>query len=156
MTDIKVNVAMESLELTSRKAVTGEIYFESNGTYFPELHWNDFIIVVLNWWLRVIQKIYISNVGITDEFLFMDGPFLVRGCKVSQETIHMDFIKSQLKGETILFSSNCRIGSFSDSVLATAKKIVAEVDNRKWDANELDKLRISIRVLSERKDRDFL
>lgn len=145
MIDVKVNVALESLELTSSKAITGEIYFESTNGYFPELHWNDFVVAILIWWIESIGRIKKATVGESDEFLFMDGPYLVRGRKIDQNRMHMDFIKSQLKGEKILSSMNCDVSSFGESVLTTAKRVVAEINKRKWEANELDKLNIAIK-----------
>ena len=148
MIDVKVNAAVESLELTSSKAITGEIYFESTNGYFPELHWNDFVVVILIWWIEAIERIEKATVGESDEFLFMDGPYLVRGCKIDQNRMHLDFIKSQLKGEQILSSMNCDVSSFGESVLTTAKRVVAEINKRKWEANEIDKLNIAIKRYS--------
>jgi hypothetical protein len=152
MTDIKVNVALESLTLSSRKAVTGEIYFENIEGDFPGLHWNDFVVVILHWWIEAIYRIEKAPVGEVAEFLFMDGPYLVRGCKIDQNIIQLDFIKSQLKGEQILSSVNCDISSFEKSVLTTAKKVVAEINKRKWVANELDKLNVAVKRYSRMHD----
>lgn len=148
MTDVKVNVALESLALTNRKAITGEIYFENIDGYFPEIHWNDFVVVILNWWIEAINRIKKAAVGESDEFLFMDGPYLVRGCKIDQNIMRMDFVKSQLKGEKVISSMNCDVSSFGGSVLATAKRVVTEINKRKWEVNELDKLSIAIKRYS--------
>ena len=148
MDNVKVNVEIESLALTSSKAITGEIYFESTDGCFPEIHWNDFVVVILIWWIEVIGRIKKAAVGESDEFLFMDGPYLVRGCKIDQNIMRMDFVKSQLKGEQILSSMNCDVSSFGESVLTTAKRVVAEINKRKWEANELDKLRSAIKRYS--------
>lgn len=148
MTDVKVHVVLESLALTSRKAITGEVYFENNDEYFPEIHWNDFVVVILNWWIEAIERIEKATVGESDEFLFMDGPYLVRGYKIDQKIMRMDFVKSQLQGELIVSSINCNFSSFGESVLITAKRVVAEINKRKWEANELDKLNIAIKRYS--------
>ncbi len=148
MDDVKVNVALESLALTSRKAITGEIYFENAEGYFPDIHWNDFVVVILDWWIEAIDRIEKATVGETDEFLFMDGPYLVRGYKIDSNIMRMDFIKSQLQGEIVLSSINCEVSKFFDSVLIAAKRIVAEINKRKWETNELDKLCIAIKRYS--------
>jgi len=148
MIDVKVNVALESLELTSSKAITGEIYFENTNGYFPELHWNDFVVVILIWWIEAIERIEKATVGESDEFLFMDGPYLVRGYKIDQKIMRMDFVKSQLQGELIVSSINCNFSSLGESVLTTAKRVFAEINRREWDANGLDKLNIAIKRYS--------
>lgn len=144
MTDVKVNVALESLALTNRKAITGEIYFENMDGDFPERHWNDFVVVILNWWFEAIDRVKKATIGESDEFLFMDGPYLVRECKIDQNIMRMDFIKSQLKGERIFSSMNCDVNSFGESLLITAKRVVVEINKRKWEVNELDKLSSAI------------
>ena len=143
MIDVKVNVALESLALTNRKAITGEIYFENMDGDFPERHWNDCVVVILNWWFEAINRVKKAAVGETDEFPFMDGP-LVRGCKIDQNIMRMDFIKSQLKGKRIFTSMNCDVNSFGESLLITAKRVVVEINKRKWEVNELDKLSSAI------------
>ncbi|MGL5255467.1 MAG: hypothetical protein ACRC76_00405 [Proteocatella sp.] len=144
MTDVKVNVALESLALTNRKAITGEIYFENMDGDFPERHWIDFVVVILNWWFEAIDRVKKATIGESDEFLFMDGPYLVRGCKIDQNIMRMDFIKSQLKGERSFSSMNCDVNSFGESLLITAKRVVVEINKRKWEVNELDKLSSAI------------
>lgn len=149
MMDIKVGVEVKTLHLMHSRAVTGEIYFEDDGFYFPELHWNDFIIEILNWWIKVTKKITTSNIGASDEFLFKDGPFLVRACKLDQDIMRMDFIKRQLSGEIIMDCTDCKISRFSHSLLVAAKKVLEEINERKWEANELDNLRNALRGMTE-------
>lgn len=64
MFDFKVIVTIDSLELTRHNAVTGEICFRKDEVSIPELHWDDFVVVVLNWWIEAINRIKTSNIGV--------------------------------------------------------------------------------------------
>lgn len=149
MPEILIKVKTDSLNMgeSTSRLVTGEICFMVGDIFFPEIRWNDFVVVILNWWLDNIKKLRNSAIGTSCDFKFMDGPFLVRGLKIEPDTIRMTFIKGRLKGEDILLSVNCNMENLADSLLKAAKEVIKEVNNRKWETKEIDDLRKIIKLL---------
>ena len=56
-----------------RGSVTGVVYFEfSTDRQFPVAGWNDFVVVVANWWRAALEQLREGRAEV--DFLFMDGP----------------------------------------------------------------------------------
>ena len=144
MSEVAIRIAVESLELSRSKALTGEICFEVGEVYFPDQRWNDFVVVILNWWIKAVSRIKNSKNGVSEELLFMDGPYLVRACKTNQCLMHMEFIKRALDGEEVFLSVDCDINKFTESLVESAKRLLKEIENRKWEVRELEKLRVGV------------
>jgi len=46
-----------SIDFSKSQAVTGVVFFDFGSFQFPEKGWNDFIVVVLSWWLIALKRI---------------------------------------------------------------------------------------------------
>jgi hypothetical protein len=57
--------------------ISGVIYFDFGDYQFPEIEWNDFVVVILGWWLEAAIRL---SKGLTsnEDLKFMDGPLQVR------------------------------------------------------------------------------
>ena len=68
------NVNEQSISQSDAGAVLGLISIQIHEHIFPESNWNDFIVVVLNWWTKEIVSLCLEN---QDKAVceFMDGPF---------------------------------------------------------------------------------
>jgi hypothetical protein len=65
-----------TLRQSKRGSVTGVVYFDFGANQqFPVAGWNDFVIVVANWWVAALQQIVEGQIGV--EFRFMDGPYWI-------------------------------------------------------------------------------
>lgn len=60
-------IDLDSLEESGSK-ITGIIFLQLGERAFPEERWNDFVAVILSWWLAAIKNH-------KNEFFFMDGSF---------------------------------------------------------------------------------
>lgn len=69
--------------------VTGTIYWDVEGSCFPDTSWNDFIIIIINWWTDAICRI-INHQSLTEAFDFMDGPYFIK-CRVKNDCICLTF-----------------------------------------------------------------
>lgn len=84
-----------SIEMSNRNSITGEIYFQMGDSFFPELNWNDFIVVILTWWNESIQLLEASDIRSSQDFNFMDGPFYVQAVK--KDSLHISLNFTQVK-----------------------------------------------------------
>lgn len=77
MTTIRLVVEQDSLEVSPHGAVTGRIYFRLDADAFPDWAWNDFVLIVVGWWVHTVLQLG-SDSCTEVELMFMDGPFTVR------------------------------------------------------------------------------
>ncbi len=65
-----------TLQQNKRGSVTGVVYFEFNpDQQFPVAGWNDFVVVIANWWRAALEQI--SEGQREAKFPFMDGPYWI-------------------------------------------------------------------------------
>lgn len=139
---IEIKVNEESLAIGSNisKSITGEIYFDIGGKIFPELRWNDFVVIILTWWIQSLSKLMISDIGTTCEFQFMDGPFVVRGMKAEDNIVDLEFVQQKFKNEKKFFKVRCSIEQFKNSLMFTSRKVIKLIKKKKWDTKEIREL----------------
>jgi len=111
---------MDSYEYReSRDSLTGVVFWTFNGKSFPEDRWNDFVLVLANWWLNSV-KILRSGKG--TRFDFMDGPFRIN-CKHVRGLVYCEFLDTrrerQIDGEWV-----GSLKEISDAILEYAKAVL--------------------------------
>ncbi|MCP4256384.1 MAG: hypothetical protein GY774_02525 [Planctomycetes bacterium] len=113
---INIRLKRETIEVRrSDGMTTGEIWFEIGEDAFPEESWNDFVVIILSWWIESLNN-FIIGVMKEIEFSFMDGPFTIVGSQNPDGLIYLKAVEERLKGE------ECRITFISD--VATLKSIL--------------------------------
>jgi hypothetical protein len=67
-------------------SVTGVVYFDFGSVgQFPMFRWNDFVVVVLTWWMAALEEL---NLGSEQAcFRFMDGPYWITGIAQGQNIL---------------------------------------------------------------------
>jgi hypothetical protein len=74
--DVRIIFNPGTLHQGKKGSVTGVVYFEfSSDRQFPVAGWNDFVIVIANWWLAALQ-LTVQGQAETD-FRFVDGPYWI-------------------------------------------------------------------------------
>lgn len=146
---IEVIVNKESLKINKSGAITGEIFFSINGRFFPEFAWWDFPIIILTWWFQALLELRNTQIAATSDFLFMDGPYFVRGINIGENKIKMTFAKRQLGGEKVYWSVNCSFGELQKSLLTTAKAVLKTLNQKKWDTSDTWELKRLVATFSK-------
>jgi hypothetical protein len=75
MEPFQIIIDQGSLEL-AQGAITGKIHVSNTKNAFPEPEWNDFVVVILGWWLDAAAQIFDGRKR-DGLFQFMDGPFSI-------------------------------------------------------------------------------
>ena len=52
----------------------GDIFFEFEKGFFPGENWNDFILIILDWWINAVLDLVDKK---KTELDFMDGPYAI-------------------------------------------------------------------------------
>jgi len=138
--NVEIKVDLESLNKSIN--ITGIIYFEIDFyRYYPDENWSDFVVIILSWWIKSMKALILSKIGRTYEFNFMDGSPVVLAKKISNEDIELTCYD-----EGILI---CNIKQLRDSLLSTSKKVLREIDRKKWESDEIEELQ-SLTISLER------
>jgi len=137
---IDIRVSEQSFELSQSK-ITGEICFVIDNQFFPEQNWNDFVVVILSWWLESLMKLILSDDGSSYDFSFMDGPLLVRGKKIDNDIINLEFVRKKLNGDEIQLTARCSVNELRESLIGAARKTVKILEAKMWVTEETRKLR---------------
>ena len=83
---ISVACPIDSLEQSSDGRVSGIIFWDFNGTPFPEVGWFDFPARTMSMWINAIYRLQ-SNASSVESCHFMDGPFVIRVEEVGSRAI---------------------------------------------------------------------
>lgn len=72
----EVIVIRDSLQKISSCLIHGTIFLKRGAENFPTYGWNDFVTVILEWWLRALLPLFLGEAKHA-ELLFMEGPYKV-------------------------------------------------------------------------------
>ena len=118
--------------------VFGNVYFEGKECVFPDKDWNDFIIIIVNWWSLALKKL-LKNGTLSEELLFMDGPFSVKINYLEEDYFDLFFFEQ----DKISGTSKVKIYYFINEFLKEVNSLIRHIDSFKWDSNEIRDLKIN-------------
>lgn len=124
---MEVRVQTESLALSSSGMITGEIFLEANGAFFPELRWSDFPVVILSWWLEALATV---SAGAVVECRFMDGPFLFRVSPLPDRMCRVELVGGQSAPLQL------PLPQLQSSVRSAASAVLAACNSNGWRSQD--------------------
>lgn len=119
----------------TRGHVTGPLFVDINGYAFPHSTWDDFVVIVMGWWLSAVlpdAHRYAANVRLQ----FMDGSYHIEICDSTSEHVLKCFSNDRLVRTETRFSMN----SLRDSCLESARLLVRHCQSRNWSDGDIDHL----------------
>jgi len=142
---IELIIAPSSFRLSgdgrnSSHQVFSEIYFQLDGKFFPEKSWDDFVVVILNWWIGNILSIVNQKDGEV-RCDFMDGPFFF---KVSMFGVYFSicFVDNRSDNNKVVFQDKIHALDFMRILRKAANlvlRLAAEIKISHHDLTELKK-----------------
>jgi hypothetical protein len=135
-----VKIDASTLSLSPSGAITGNIYIKTDCFLYPEESWNDFVVVILNDWIKSIENIYQG--GGEEHLFFMDGPFFIKAA-LEKSHVRLLFHSDGQKIKSIVIDAKKNI--FVESLFESAKEIIEECKKRKWNGKEIIDLEKSLR-----------
>lgn len=118
--------------------IFGNIYFESDTVIFPEKGWNDFIIIVLNWWSSSLLNL-IERKSIIEEFDFMDGPLSIEFRYLDDNIYKVRFLSKNKEVK----SENIDLNQFYSNFVKLLNSLIRYTKEQGWKGEELNKLNIN-------------
>jgi hypothetical protein len=119
-----------------RDPATAAIWLALGAKVFPEQGWDDFVVVILAAWMRVVADVLR---GAKDrEFVhFMDGPYEVEVSAVSQSKLRLRAIEDR---DTEVIAAEVNAVPLVESLLAAAQELIAECKKRGHATRDVDNL----------------
>ena len=138
--NIDVVVDINSLRLGTRN-ITGEVFLRINRDAFPETRWNDFVVIILGWWLRCLRELGTSG-GIGDETVlyFMDGPFRLAVRKIADGGVTITGVLETQTTRHEVLKATCQLRDLLTPILTSAELVHRECDNRGWKTDDSETL----------------
>jgi hypothetical protein len=133
----------DSIQRSSSGQITAKLCLRIGGQYFPDEHWDDFAVVVLQWWLT--QAVYMLS-GQRDLVLrFMDGPFECRLERLDDARLSVKLYKSgSLDGA---FDEVFSIESIIAELTRAAEAVLGVCKALGWTSPETDALQFSLEAV---------
>jgi len=128
---MRLNFNNETLNISSRKVITGVISIEvCRERFFPEQNWNDSMIVILNSWLQNIIDM-INGEQNEAQFVFFDGPF---SFVIKQENVgcQIEFFQNSISIQSLKIDFD----EFAYHLLKSCREILQEINIRMWESDE--------------------
>ena len=127
--------------------ITGKIYFQFGEKTFPESDWNDFVVVMLCWWLKAVIQM-IDGIKENAELLFMDGPFSVRILTQGRDRWRLECIERRKNvalnpdeiGEVVEYRTMVESLIMLKSLLSVACETIHRCKKNEWILSDLDLL----------------
>lgn len=146
MSEIILQVETTSLKQSKSKLITGVVFFDfGDGYRFPEQGWNDFVVIVLCWWLSSLKRLVCSNSD-EEEFRFMDGPLAIKIKRRSDNFVSMEFFNESTRVDESL-DACYQIKDIARSVFDVSKKVYLACYRQGWECDELLELKSLIHEL---------
>jgi len=133
-----------SIDFLESGSVTGIISFQSGDFFFPEKEWNDFIVVILVWWINSINKLIKQGSGNVD-LRFMDGPYLINADFEDTGSVHLKFINDGSNGSkrAIEHELNIDFDRLVKVISTSANTVLRKCHNANISSNDIHELQKS-------------
>ena len=136
MDNFKLIVPLDKLRVSGKfPKVHGAIYFQTEKTTFPDDLWDDFVTVILSWWIYNLATVHI-NVEAEFKFLFMDGPVEIRG-RYEDNICKLTFVRRYSNAEDIFDEVTVAYDDLMICLINVARSVVKFADEKGWETEDV-------------------
>ena len=142
MVAVTVKTEATSLERSCGRPITGTLYLELGRHQFPEKGWNDFVVIVLTWWLSAMREMKLGR-STNQELRFMDGPLHINVSKREFDFCQIECFEDRSDGKAE-YSCALRFSVLLNEIIGAAESVYAVCSENGWDSDDVRELGISI------------
>lgn len=150
MDTFQIIVDLESLAL-AHGAITGRIHASNETTAFPEADWNDFVVVVLGWWLAAAARV-LNGTKSRDLLHFMDGPYWIEMFHRPGANVTLT-LQAGARRRTVE-TWTCDPAAIHRELVRSAGAVLATCATRGWDTADTATLASNLSLLKNTKTQD--
>jgi hypothetical protein len=131
-----VRVDRSSFERNSNGLITGVLFVELDGVAFPDARWNDFVVVVLSWWLEALAPL--RGGALPRVCLFMDGPFQFEVQPDAGDTCRVKLVDGRRTASVV--ERQVPMRDIVDAVIGAARQVLDYCESSGWASPDIDTL----------------
>ena len=137
MTDLEVHVDPSTLT-RGNHSITGVCFVRFRNVEFPESTWSDFPTVILAWWLRAVASL---AEGEEEDLRFMDGPFLIRIHRGSDDALRVQLVEERVTGMVVESEGSGSLRQVIEACEGAASRVLDTCDEQAWSDSDIEELR---------------
>jgi hypothetical protein len=138
ITDIALNISLESLEQLSGGRVYGGVHLQLAGARFPSGEWTDFVAVVLSFLCDGLAKV-LAGPDQSVDVRFMEGPFAVRLGPIASSKIVIGLLDNT-SSSAVADSTEIHLESLMRTALKATRAVVDECRSRGFSSTDVEQL----------------
>lgn len=124
----------------SSEGLTWIVYWQFGNTAFPDAQWDDFVLVLANWWIDEISGL---ETGASRCCLcFMDGPYEIK-CRVDSEGVVCRAISDQ-KTRIVVTTWRTQVETLVQIVREYGRQVLQHCDQSGISGRDVDSLRMKL------------
>jgi hypothetical protein len=116
------------------------VFIKSDNQSFPDNRWNDFVVVVLTWWLDSFDRGLREGPGCSFRLRFMDGPFWVDVLLRDLGRARFTFNEDRLNGPFVHGIAEGDLNTFLDSVLLSSREVLLVCQAKGYTSTDIGTL----------------
>lgn len=142
---VSIELDLKNLAVGKVGPMTGGIWMNFDGLYFPERNWIDFPVVLMSWWGSALLRI-LTGQSRDEHIHFMEGPFSVSVARLPDSTeLHFSAINESFD-RNIVAACQESVVAFRNSFVDAARRLLIRCNEMHYSSKDLSDLRM---VLSE-------
>jgi hypothetical protein len=135
-----------SIEQHSNGSVTGIVFWEIDGRGFPDNAWNDFVLVVIAWWLKAVIRL-LTGTSEAERMEFMDGPYCIL-CNTAGTSVVCKFIDRR-ENNYVVASWTCPMEHLAQEIYRAGEAALETCGSMGISSTDLGVLHRELRLLNE-------
>lgn len=147
MTRASVVAEADSVRVRLGGPATANIWVLIDGCEFPAHGWNDFVVVVLGWWVAALLLL-LRNVSTQETVNFMDGPYAVEVSKTPTGMLQFRALEGADRSNEVAIGEAHAV-PFVLGLISQSREILAECKRQGWWSEDAEALESSLNLLEQ-------
>jgi hypothetical protein len=144
--NLRIVLNAGSIEQHSNGGVTGTVFWEIDGHGFPDNAWNDFVVVVIGWWMKSVIRL-LTGRSSAERMEFMDGPYCIL-CDTKGTSALCKFIDRRKK-DRVVASWTCPTEVLAQEIYRAGEAVLDICGSMGISNTDVGVLHQELRVLNE-------
>lgn len=146
---MNIEIRFDQILFNENGGSTGAIWLEFGDIAFPEKSWNDFVDIILGWWIEAYNN-FLEGKTKYCEFNFMDGPYFIRiENLIDSKKLELLLYKGDVLLKVIVVE-RCLI---MNELFQVTNHLIRHYSENNWSNDDLIKIKALFKKLSVLKQR---
>lgn len=154
MSKVSFAIDVDSLKVSQNGAITANIWLRIGAHEFPMRNWNDFAVVITEWWASALLRLLKKN-SCQELIDFMDGSYAVEVIANSSENLVFRALQGINRDIEVAVSQEIAAMPFVHNFICQAQGLLDACRSRSYLTNDVEILQISLHALCTESIRTF-